>query len=305
MARTPRAALAAIATAAAVSVVPISAAVQPQTASATVSVSRIVVLGDSYSANPTPATKSGCRRSTDAWPYQLKLGSRRTIGERVGAEDPNLRFSFLACTGATMKNLTTKKRYGEKPQIGRIPRDTTLIYLTIGGNDLGFTDIVRECALGACTKDSLYVESAYTVLNRGIFTGNLVDVLKKIKARAPQARVKLVGYPELFNADRCGPIVWGTSLGITRDEASLLSSLASAVNRAQRSAASKVGAGFISVLAPFEGHGDCTDGDAQWIYSMLEGTVDLRKGVWKPATYALHPNAEGRRQYARIVDAAS
>lgn len=273
------------------------------TASATVQRAKVVVVGDSFSANPAPDSGPDCYRSPTAWPYQLKLGTKYTV--RQLAKKKLISLTFLACTSATMPDLISRDQTGQGPQIPRIPTDATRIYLTIGGNDVGFSSVVYECAIRHCTKDTNAVAAAYNDLNRGILAGNLTSVLNKIRKQAPYATVYLVGYPELFNAKKCGPFIRTpkVKVGITRDEAKLMSALGLKLEKAQKSAAAKNGVRFISVRKAFHGHGDCTDGSKQWIYSMLEGKITKKR--WESAKWAVHPNAEGRRQYAKIVDAKS
>ncbi|MEU1161216.1 hypothetical protein ABZ372_10730 [Streptomyces sp. NPDC005921] len=73
---------------------------------------------------------------------------------------------------------------------GVLSDDTTLVMLTIGGNDGGnFTDAIPSCYIvGVCDKDD-YTASMDTAVDA---TGRLLD---EISQKAPNARIVLMGYP--------------------------------------------------------------------------------------------------------------
>ncbi|KAF1755006.1 hypothetical protein GCK72_021573 [Caenorhabditis remanei] len=105
----------------------------------------MVAIGDSFSSgqgNPDKKSENGkkaewmdepCYRSTKAFPYLI---SRHT---------PNSALSFLSCSGSTVENSIISKN-GQLEHLQRLitahgaPPD--LLFLTIGGNDIGFTDVI-------------------------------------------------------------------------------------------------------------------------------------------------------------------
>ena len=91
-------------------------------------------MGDSYSSgegNPPydPGTNGGCDRSQAAF------------GRQFAADTPSIGatgIQHIACSGATIANLTTTGQNGEQPQISQMYSGSKLVTVTIGGNDIGF-----------------------------------------------------------------------------------------------------------------------------------------------------------------------
>jgi hypothetical protein len=140
---------------------------EPQTTAAVtwaagVASGRYVAMGDSYSSgegaidsagdpafDPTTATsKDKCHRSAHAYAYQLKAA--------LGFSDPN--FTFVACSGAELADFVAKVgksgQWTEDPQLNAIARpgktnpNIKLVTLSLGGNDIGFAQIMQNCVLG-------------------------------------------------------------------------------------------------------------------------------------------------------------
>ncbi|MFJ6463649.1 hypothetical protein ACIQM0_21920 [Streptomyces sp. NPDC091387] len=94
------------------------------------------VYGDtSYAAKPDAA----CDRSDSAEINGVAVPGAETV-DRVN----------LACSGATTASVLTTTFKGERPQIEQLrdltaTRDVSTVVLSIGGNDLQFSDIVKEC----------------------------------------------------------------------------------------------------------------------------------------------------------------
>ncbi|MBO0885627.1 MAG: hypothetical protein J2P17_35900, partial [Mycobacterium sp.] len=104
-----------------------------------------VALGDSYSSGEgavdyypkTETDANKCHRSKNA--YSQLVGKQYQFAG--GA-------SFAACSGARVNNLLNGQ-YNEPGQISNNPNlneRTTLVTLSIGGNDLGFADVIQACA---------------------------------------------------------------------------------------------------------------------------------------------------------------
>ena len=142
----------------------------------------VVVIGDSFSSGEGAGSyldegEPKCHRAQTA--YGAVLGGRQT--------------HLIACSGAVTADVTDKSQYsGEPPQVEALqdlPDNPGLVYLTIGGNDIGFKDIVQGCIGGNCT------------VNRAEMTRRLSDIpqhkesLKKtyravMKAANTRERVK-------------------------------------------------------------------------------------------------------------------
>ncbi|TMR40389.1 SGNH/GDSL hydrolase family protein [Actinomadura geliboluensis] len=153
-----------------------------------------VALGDSYSAGvgaeATPADHNPlarCHRTSKAYYHEVSQAFRFAKGT-----------SFWACSGATTRDVL-KGRHGEPPQIGRIGRDTSLITLSIGGNDVGFSKVLAGCVVKlpwskSCTRQGEEIAGKMAELRQ-----SLPSLLADITARAPGARVVVMGYPKAFS----------------------------------------------------------------------------------------------------------
>jgi hypothetical protein len=197
-------------------------------------------LGDSYSAgegidppaDPNPPSaqlkppRLPCHRSPHAYPVQLH-DQVATLGD----------LDFYACTGAVTDDFYTdgKNAGGEPNQLGRIEGNADSITLTIGGNDLGFADMLSDCVevpvpgvsqnvnpdfSGPCSSVSgrpelgavfaLRLAKLDTGLDSGAFSTapggreihKLSQLLVDIHTKAPKARIFLGGYPQLFGTDQ-------------------------------------------------------------------------------------------------------
>ena len=101
---------------------------------------RYVALGDSVAAEPgvpDPAPPPGCQKSTNNYPSVL---ARRLKPAAV---------TDVTCSGATSADITSRAQLtadgAVPPQIDAVEPDTTLITVTIGGNDVGLAADAAQC----------------------------------------------------------------------------------------------------------------------------------------------------------------
>ncbi|MEU1284283.1 SGNH/GDSL hydrolase family protein [Kitasatospora sp. NPDC005856] len=146
-----------------------------------------VALGDSYSSGLGASAgylDTTCYRSASAYPY---LYAQATAPSS---------FSFQACSGATTTDVQAN-------QLGALGPDTATVSITVGGNDVGFSTVVRDCLLGS---DSTCQGSVATAEQQGrtVLPGKLDTLYTAIRAAAPNAHVVVLGYPELFAPDATG-----------------------------------------------------------------------------------------------------
>ncbi|MFF5257664.1 SGNH/GDSL hydrolase family protein [Actinomadura viridis] len=152
-----------------------------------------VALGDSYSsglgAEATVADQNPlerCQRTSRAYYHQ------------VARSFPFKASAFWACSGATTRQVITGKS-GEPPQLDRIDANTSLITISIGGNDVGFSRVLAGCVIKlpwarACSEQGRDVAGRMAELRR-----SLPDLYTRITAKAPRARVLVMGYPRAFS----------------------------------------------------------------------------------------------------------
>jgi hypothetical protein len=274
------------------------------------------------------AGRNACHRSKMSWPRKAILtGNTSPLGVRSDAWDPTLDFQFHACSGAKTNNLNEQHSgttggstnplgefptglYGEVSQIdkGYLDANTTLVMLSIGGNDARFRDIITKCITdltGVCQNDSIDNDSsplseAEPALINGGVKAALTQTLQQIHQHAPNARILLMGYPKLLEADgACIP-------GLGTEETPWLNDLTLNVMRPMEQAvatsltASGTQVMFGDPAADFEGKGIC--GNPEHIRGIVEDTTygDRPKtlGLYPPSNQSFHPNTDGTTDYA-------
>lgn len=172
-----------------------------------------VALGDSFSAGTGTFNYDlqACFRSTDSYPYYLV--------EHVGMSLPN----FGACHGSVTDDIFSS--IDGPAQSWRLSEDTKYVTLTIGGNDVGFSKVIKDCvdyftnSGYSCSAGTSLASDVNTRLdalsdpNVTAFTlapddnpsatyqiHTIRDTLELIADSAPNAEIYIAGYPYLFGA---------------------------------------------------------------------------------------------------------
>ena len=259
-----------------------------------------VALGDSYTAGlgvpeQTGAT-AGCGQSTSSYPHLVARALRLDLTD-------------MSCSSATIGDMTAAQPTGDgtnPAQLSRLSSGTTLVTLSIGGNDIGMIDIVTTCTeldlvpslLGGGSSSLTPCEDYYTPGGTDqieqriqVVAGNLADTLAKVRERSPHARVYVVGYPDLLPADGGG---CGSALGITAGDVAFLNREEVRLNDLLSRVAQEAGDGYVNTYAPSEGHNACEAPADRWLEPLVPAS---------PAA-PLHPNAAGENGMADAVLAA-
>ena len=259
-----------------------------------------VALGDSYTAGPDiPAqvgTPSGCERSSHSYPA-LVAQSLGFTADRV---------DDVSCSGATIADLTSEQSTSDgvnAAQLSALSSNTTLVTLGIGGNDVDFTAVLTRCveldlipALAGRAGSELSPCQAYYTSGgtdqveqkiQDAATG-LSSALSKISQRAPQARVFVVGYPQLLPS---GGSSCADTLGITSADLVFLNHEELRLNAMLKADAQAAGAVYVDTYTPSQGHDACSDSATRWTEPLTPSS---------PAA-PLHPNARGQQGMADAV----
>ncbi|MFI0924109.1 GDSL-type esterase/lipase family protein [Streptomyces sp. NPDC021012] len=140
-----------------------------------------MALGDSYSAGGGSSTTylNDCNQSVNSYPY---LYARLTTPDT---------FAFLACGAAKTTDVLAN-------QLSPLDSTTTLVSMTIGGNDIGLGTVMATCLFGSDSACLDAVATAETTA-RTELPGKLDTVYDAVRARAPQARVVILGYPRFYD----------------------------------------------------------------------------------------------------------
>jgi len=115
-------------------------------------------------------------------------------------------------------------------------------------------------------------------------------VLAGIKARAPQARIFVLGYGLYVRRNGC----WPTQPVVPID-ANYVQGKVDYLNQILAREAAAAGATYVDIRTPGAGHDTCASSSNKW----LEGFIPT--SVAAP----LHPNARGMQAFGEIVAAAA
>jgi lysophospholipase L1-like esterase len=258
------------------------------------------ILGDSYSSgegtgNYDPGTDTAtdtCHRSPQSY-------------GRVYATGPPVAYvpaqvQHLACSGATIANLTTSGQNGEPAQIGAIDPTASLVTVTIGGNDAGFAGVLTRCATPSATPcEDYYTQNDANNLDARIeaLKPSLVAVYQAIRTRAPNARIMAVTYPSIFAGGTEGQ-TQKTCLNIGaiyQSDVEWLIRETFHLDDVIDDAAQQTGIQLLDERYAFTGHELCTA--TPWVNGLLTPPIaDVSK--------AFHPTAAGYAKVAADLAAA-
>ncbi|MEU1846911.1 GDSL-like Lipase/Acylhydrolase family protein [Micromonospora sediminicola] len=216
-----------------------------------------VALGDSYSSG------------VGAGPYDLStcLRSQKSYAPLWAAAHAVTSFRFPACGGAVTADVRNN-------QVGQLSASTTLVTITIGGNDAGFADVMTSCRFGSTSSCESAVAGAKAFATATL-PGRLDATYAAIRERAPNARLVVLGYPRLFETGYCG------LLAMSSYKRTILNQAADVLNGVTADRAGAAGATFVDARPYFTGHGVCAA--EPWIRD-VSGVIE-----------AYHPNASGYR----------
>ncbi|WP_282692808.1 SGNH/GDSL hydrolase family protein [Streptomyces sp. CC208A] len=304
----------------------------------------VVAMGDSYSSgegagaySPESNTSHGtsrwnaCRRSANSWARKVVLPSQSAgIGWLSDGFSSVVAFQNVSCSGAMTKNVAyvpsgnAPQAHGEgqfrevrQVDSGVLDSNTTLVMLTLGGNDeSGFANAMTECGnLTNCSSDSTFLPRNKAIVDRMI--PDLRSVLETIAAKAPNATVVLMGYPELLSRT----VKCSGSLYYDMTEVAALAELVNYADTEQQKMVDGLRTGlklkiqYANPVNAFVGHGGCDD--PEWINKIVigpNGDGDFHAGdpaseacTWKwlggdcLSRESFHPNNSGTTGYAQVM----
>lgn len=275
-----------------------------------------------------------CHRSSRSYPVWVKQpGEAKTLygvasgGGKPGSfggtnkygSDANVRtsgdvtWSSWACSGAITKNVLPKsqggapqstkgQRYDRQSQLdGANLAGADLITLTIGGNDVGFSDGLGFCAVRSCNTPA-FRQGRVALIDD---TKPLLEkVYKAVAKKAPGARILVLGYPQLFPATAAEQSCKELSafLGeqdMLRELGTHLNDTIEAAVKAVKKAGAKIE--YVSVEGRFAGHEVCGSKGA-WLNGP-DTTLKKSRGFLDDESF--HPTLEGQQDgYAAAVNDA-
>lgn len=233
--------------------------------------SSYVALGSSFAAGPglEPVADADCFRSEDNYANHV-------------AAALELNLTDVSCTGATTDNTPV--------QIESVTEDTTLVTITLGGNDIGYATSLDEYAcldIGLC--ETISVDQAAIDDGLATIADELVTTLDLIKDRAPEALVLLVTYPRIVPpaGETCA------DMPLTAEHADFARTVGEGLDTAFRDAAARSGAQLVDVYSASSERGVC-EPDDPWVGGLPPGTAPS-------GTFPFHPTAAGMQAVAELI----
>ncbi|WP_435127156.1 SGNH/GDSL hydrolase family protein [Actinacidiphila sp. bgisy144] len=253
-----------------------------------------VALGDSYTAAPDvpgqTAQPPGCQRSDANYPSDIAGGLGLT----------GTRFVDMSCSGATVDDLTSSQHTSHgtnPPQELPLSSRTRLVTLGIGGNDIEFTSILKECitmdaadyAIGighfalpdACKRRYNLGGTDQLQQRINAIAPDIAHALKDIHRKAPRARILVIGYPTILPSGTTNACT--RSFGLSPDDTAYLHHVEDSLNTMLRQQAKAANVRYIDTATPSKNYTACDNRDTRWI----------EPPITQNAAASVHPNARG------------
>jgi len=249
-----------------------------------------VSLGDSYTAGPlipNPVLPLGCLKSDHNYPHL----AAPSIG--LPLRDPS-------CSGAKTDHMTQPQNVDpdgpNPPQFNSLDASTTVVSVTIGGNDIGFSEVAQGCITlnpfsSPCK--SKYASGGKDQLAERIeaTAPKVAAVLQGIHSRSPTAKIYVLNYPAIFpeTGSGCWP-----QMPISFTDAPYLRATEQRLNSMLATQAAANGATLVNWYNASIGHDACKGSSTRWVEPLVPGE----------AAAPIHPNKAGMQGAANVLVAA-
>lgn len=249
-----------------------------------------VALGDSYAAGPfipNPVLPLGCLKSDHNYAH-------------VAAPSIGLTLRDASCSGAKTTDMTNPQNVEpdgpNPPQFNSLDASTTVVSLTIGGNDIGFSEVAESCItvnpFSSPCKDKYDPGGKDQLAERIAATApKVAAVLQGIHTRSPSAKIYVVNYPAIFpeTGSGCWP-----QMPISFSDAPYLRSTEQRLNSMLATQAAANGATLVNWYQASIGHDACKSTSNRWVEPLVPGTLAA----------PIHPNKQGMAGGAATLVAA-
>jgi hypothetical protein len=257
---------------------------------ASASAARYVALGDSYAAGPfipNPVLPLGCLKSDHNYSHL----AAPSIGPLRDA----------SCSGAKTDDMANPQSIEidgpNPPQFNSLEAGTEVVSLTIGGNDIGFSEVAQSCItlnpFSSPCKDK-YDSGGHDQLAERIeaTAPKVAAVLQGVHARSPGARVYVLNYPAIFpeTGHGCWP-----QMPVSYADAPYLRATEQRLDAMIATQAAANGATLVNWYQASIGHDACKSSSVRWVEPLVPNN---------PAA-PIHPNLTGMQGAASLLVAAA
>jgi lysophospholipase L1-like esterase len=252
-----------------------------------------VALGDSYTAGPLIPLQIqpfGCLKSNNNYAH---------IAQRAMAFRE---FRDPSCSGAETEDMTQPQNVSpdgpNPPQFDSLQRDTRLVTITIGGNDIGFSSIAEDCftfqRTGSPCRDQ-YVQNGRDEISERIqaTAPKVAAVFQGIHKRSRRARVFVLTYAAIFPEE--GDFGCWPQMPVADGDIVYLREKQKELNAMLAAQAAANGVGVIDWYQASIGHDACQPPGIRWVEPAVPAN----------AAAPVHPNLLGMLGAASLVEAAA
>ena len=248
-----------------------------------------VSIGDSYTSGPgvlpyqENEAAEDCGRSTRNYPHLV-------------ASALNLTLNDVSCGGATTSDETEEQIKGvTPPQDDALSESTEVVTVGMGGNDGGlFGGLLQGCTETDVLKNEPGKAPCRAKYEKFVTETFAADkpaeeaALVHIKELAPNAKVFVVGYPDIApKVGHCLQFPWhDADMKWFRDK------VEKAGDKMIKAGAKAHGATFVETFKGSEEHNACKAPGVRWIEPLIGSLTEV----------PVHPNAEGEEALASYVE---
>lgn len=247
-----------------------------------------VGLGDSFAAGPLIPNQSlsplGCLRSDRNYAHKSAAALGYTLSD-------------VSCSGAQTTDMFTPQSTSagtNAPQLNAVGSGTNVVTLQIGGNDIGFTEIITNCAavnpFDPCKGD--YVKGGVDEISQRIAATapKVASVIQSIHSASPAARVFVVNYAAIL--PDTGNLGCWPQVPLAFSDVPWLRSKEKELNAMLATVAGANSATIVDAYTASIGKDACKSSGVRWVEPLVPGN---------PAA-PFHPNERGMTGVANAVN---
>lgn len=289
-----------------------------------------LAIGDSYTSGEGDVSKDarvshylpltdfdgGCHLSSRSYPFLLrtywsvaptKMHSVACSGARVNEDYVSSPTSYLG-QSSQLRSLSTDSRSalqtnalenftpGVVPQLEFIRKyKPKIVTLTGGGNDVGFANLIKDCAISSfLCSPAVQGSPDRMILEQNINSSYNTELrlLQMIKFLSPASKIYVIGYPQFVKNGAC---ILNSGL-LNSEEITMVNESVSRLNTVLSRAAQNAGVEFVSVEDSLVG-GRLCEGSGY-----MTGAINSFLSSWNPAAQtSFHPNAAGHQKMAEAI----
>jgi hypothetical protein len=247
-----------------------------------------VAMGDSYTAGPgiapaSPTAPADCAQSAANYPHMV-------------AAALNLSLTDVSCSGANTGDFTVAQFPDQPPQFNALSSSTQVVTIGMGGNDHNLFGTLVQ----GCSESDLFAGNVGTPCKKkyggfvkqvqGEDLGPAEEALREVHTLAPNAKVFVVGYPEITPKEGyCRKAIPWTS-----GDLKWFHSVEGHGNAELKAEAKANNAVFVDTFKPSAGHNACEEVGVRWIEPLFGSLTGV----------PVHPNAVGEENDAFDVEQA-